>query len=127
MTGEGYKPLTDESVAAITSSYFAQRAARSSAQDQPRVVLVGGQLGQGTAAVSSLVHGKTQFFQQKMQKCHVPGDSYRLRLDTMHQTPPTPPAQPRRGPVAQPGFLFPAAASRQKFAAHSRTGNIPAI
>lgn len=55
MTGEGYKPLTDESVAAITSSYFAQRAARSSAQDQPRVVLVGGQPGAGKSAGGELV------------------------------------------------------------------------
>ena len=77
MTGEGYKPLTDESVAAITSSYFAQRAARSSAQDQPRVVLVGGQPGAGKSAGGELVRDELK---AQGGFVHVDADRMRERI-----------------------------------------------
>ncbi len=77
MTGEGYKPLTDESVAAITSSCFAQRAARSSAQDHPRVVLVGGQPGAGKSAGGELVRDELK---AQGGFVHVDADRMRERI-----------------------------------------------
>lgn len=77
MTGEGYKSLIDESVAAITSSYFAQRAARSSAQDQPRVVLVGGQPGAGKSAGGELVRDELK---AQGGFVHVDADRMRERI-----------------------------------------------
>ncbi|MCB1996670.1 MAG: zeta toxin family protein [Rhodoferax sp.] len=64
-------------MAAITSSYFAQRAARSSAQDQPRVVLVGGQPGAGKSAGGELVRDELK---AQGGFVHVDADRMRERI-----------------------------------------------
>ena len=97
MTGEGYKPLTDESVAAITSSYFAQRAARSSAQDQPRVVLVGGQPGAGKSAGGELVRDELR---AQGGFIHVDADRMRERIPIGTARPPSSETQADAGRLA---------------------------
>ena len=97
MTGDGYQPLTDESVAAITSSYFAQRAARSSAQDQPRVVLVGGQPGAGKSAGGELVRDELR---AQGGFIHVDADRMRERIPIGTARPPSSETQADAGRLA---------------------------
>ena len=97
MTGDGYQPLTDESVAAITSSYFAQRAARSSAQDQPRVVLVGGQPGAGKRAGGELVRDELK---AQGGFVHVDADRMRERIPIGTARPPSSETQADAGRLA---------------------------
>ncbi len=50
-----YMPLSDEKVDAIALAYYKKRERKSEAQNNPRMVLVGGQSGAGKSKASSLV------------------------------------------------------------------------
>ena len=72
-----YKPLTDEQVKAIALDYYGKRAGKTEAQDEPRMVLVGGQPGAGKSEASALA--KTELREQGGY-IHVDADRMRERI-----------------------------------------------
>src|SRR6218665_1933469 len=50
-----YKPLTDKEIRDTAGAHYAERQAKSLPQEQPAIVLVGGQPGAGKSAASSMV------------------------------------------------------------------------
>ena len=69
-----YKPLTDNEVRETASAYYAERQAKSLPQEQPAIVLVGGQPGAGKSAASSIVKAELA-----MQGGYVHVDADRMR------------------------------------------------
>lgn len=69
-----YKPLTDNEVRETAGAYYAERQAKSLPQEQPAIVLVGGQPGAGKSAASSMVKAELA-----MQGGYVHVDADRMR------------------------------------------------
>src|SRR6218665_3593934 len=69
-----YKPLTDKEIRDTAGAYYAERQAKSLPQEQPAIVLVGGQPGAGKSAASSMVKAELA-----MQGGYVHVDADRMR------------------------------------------------
>jgi UDP-N-acetylglucosamine kinase len=72
-----YKPLSAEEVREIAAKYFQERQAKSVPQEQPTMVLVGGQPGAGKSAAAAAVRGELA---QQGGYIHVDADRMREQI-----------------------------------------------
>ena len=72
-----YKPLSDNEVRAISAAYFAERAPKSQAQEQPTIVLVGAQPGAGKSGAADFVRAELAM---RGGFIHVDADRMRERI-----------------------------------------------
>lgn len=86
-------PLSDEKVDAIALAYYKKRERKSEAQNNPRMVLVGGQSGAGKSKASSLVR---QELGKQGGYIHIDADRMRERIP-LDKTKPKPTSEQTQG------------------------------
>jgi UDP-N-acetylglucosamine kinase len=75
----GYQPLTPEKVQETAASYFAARAAKTTPQEEPTFVLVGGQPGAGKSTAGLMVRDEMS---QRGGYIHIDADRLRETINT---------------------------------------------
>ena len=95
---EAYKPLTDEQVKAIALDYYVKRAGKTTAQDEPRMVLVGGQPGAGKSQASMLAKSELR---EQGGYIHIDADRMRERIPLGNSKPTSQETQADAGKLVQ--------------------------
>src|SRR6218665_1396836 len=79
-----YKPLTDKEIRDTEGGYYEERQAKSLPQEQPAIVLAGGQPGAGKSAPSSMVKAELAM---QCGYVHVDADRMRERIRVGNSNP----------------------------------------